>query len=362
MNNYSSGYKFVVDTPFSALFLSCLVDRLGHPPSGIILESKIGIDNPDFHFNALKTLIASYGLLVEREVTLPSHYFITDSASSRIDQALVYRKFKKNILKIISPSSSVKYIGSSTSSLLRAIRNPIFFDHGASDYLYDKKSENCKGKAYNFIFSLFGASRVSYSSFVYTPFPYARLKKFVDLYSYDIPTSIKQYYSSCFPPEYSPVTLLLPRSGWHLGPKMPMHDDRYDESNLKLVNEHCSRDQLILIKYHPSVYQGSNVQDLFTSKCRRIGYNVVNVDECLPRYLRGRIPAEILIKLFSVKKIVSAGSSVPFNYCHLKSLSSIIDMRPFSFQDQLRHQQYLGSLYSQINLLIPHDRRVRLLS
>ena len=59
---------------------------------------------------------------------------------------------------------------------------------------------------------------------------------------------------------------------------------------------------------------------------RDSGYDVLIIDEFLPIFLRGQIPAELLIKEFDIKKVVTEVSATVFNIAHLDVMSLVGDM------------------------------------
>jgi len=90
---------------------------------------------------------------------------------------------------------------------------------------------------------------------------------------------------------------------------------------------------------------------------KNLGYQVKNVDDFFPGYLKSRVPAEIIVNHYSIQKIISSGSSVNFNYANLPEIKNIIDLGVFknsqngkySLSENEEYTNILADLYGKLN-------------
>ena len=266
------------------------------------------------------------------------------------------------MLSSYSPFKLTKYICSSSSGIVKLVKseNAICFDHGIGDYLTPLI---IKSNIINFFLNLVKIfflniigfyNYFSYDSY-YTPFFFKKnINKFIDLSKYRIPLFLRNKLS-ILKLNHKKIVLVLVRSEWHLSKKKPEHSSIFDTFNLKLIQRNCSKNESIIIKYHPSVFLKKSPNESLERKCKDLGYNVINVDSYLPNNLKGMLPAEIIINYFNIKKIVSAdGSAVLFNFSHLNNIEKTIDDVPFlSIEKQASHQEAISKLCIAGNNLIP---------
>ena len=92
------------------------------------------------------------------------------------------------------------------------------------------------------------------------------------------------------------------------------------------------------------------------TKLTQLGYKVKNIDDIFPDYLKSRVPAEIIVNHYSVK-IISAGSSVNFNYSNLPEIKNVIDLGIYNnqtggvdtFPENEENTKILADLYTKLN-------------
>lgn len=348
---------FVVDSSFSAMFVSCLIDIEGIQSPNVLIEAKDGINKIDPHQFIIKSILKNHAVCYLQNVSVPQPYFLYRPTDFWIVKIFKLLRFRFAMFGRIKIHSGVEYIAPTSSSIALVATNVKLFDHGADDYLSKRAPRSILDRFKKLTFSVLGVPGLSYREPSFTPFPFVPWKKFVDLYNYRISSEIAGVLSH-FNLTNRNIALVLLRSNSHTSAGLPFHDDRFDEFNLRLIVSHCGVNETLLLKYHPSVYEGGKVTDSLVPKCLALGYQCIDVDSQLPSSYRGQIPAELIVKFFDIKKIVSSGSATSHNLSHVKGISSIIDMTSSNIDDQAELQDYLLQLYKKLNSYIPEGNKI----
>lgn len=354
---------FVVDTSFAAIMVNNIIKSENISNPKVIIEKKQGIHRFDGFENSVKDMLSSHNVSYEKIVTVPSPFYVYIKEDGIINKIKKLIKWKKNILENFKPKNNVKYIGSTSSSLMKVISQPnsYLFDDGASSYIshqsYNiKPYEKLKNYLSYLFFKIINLDNMRFKNTTYSAFPYKEQGKIINLSKNITPTIIKNYLEK-YQPENEKIAFVLCVSTHQIFKELPIYKEKYNYLNIELIKKYCSKDELIFLKFHQTVYGSDKSEKDLANELKRLGYKVLNVDDLFPNYLKSRVPAEIIVNHYSIKKIISSGSSVNFNYANSPDIENIIDLGVFkddkntsySLSENEEYTNILADLYGKLN-------------
>ena len=138
---------------------------------------------------------------------------------------------------------------------------------------------------------------------------------------------------------------------------MPVYKEKYNKLYVNLIKKHCSKDETLIIKFHQSVFGTDSAEELLLKNLSELGFNIKNIDNIFPDHLKSRVPAEIIINHYNIKKIISSGSSVNFNYSNSTDIENIIDLSiykdektgSYTLSENSEYTKILSNLYFKLN-------------
>lgn len=334
---------YIIDSINTAIAVSILIKKEKNSFE-IILEKKIGIDDLHDYEPSLKFIYSELVNFLTKTIWVPSYYFLGNGKSifQKIKEG---RAFKRKILQIFPLKKNLTYIGPRTSSIMMAAANMDckYIDHGYGEYAERthllKKNDRILLDWSRYIknFKLYIAFiigmpviRMSKEKIIYTlcrlNHDFAIHLNFMEVSLSNKFLSILSLVKKKYFLKKNPI-LFLPASERHSQQGIPFYSGDFDTANYQLIVKHCSKEDFIIIKFHGILYLSNrNPKTKLADLLRDSGYDVLIIDEFLPIFLRGQIPAELLIKEFDIKKVVTEVSATVFNISHLDGMSLVCDM------------------------------------
>jgi hypothetical protein len=354
---------YIIDSINTAIAVSILIKKEKNSFE-IILEKKIGIDDLCDYEPSLKFIYSEIANFLTKTIWVPNYYFLGygESIFQKIKKG---RAFKRKILQIFPLKKNLTYIGPRTSSIMMAAANMDckYIDHGYGEYAERTDLIN-KSDQIHFDWSRYIKNFKLYIAFI-IGMPVIKMSKEKIIYSLcrlnhdcaihlnfmevslsnefiSILSLIKKTYFQ----KKNPI-LFLPASDRHSQQGIPSYNGDFDIANYQLIVKHCSTADFILIKFHGILYLSDrNPKTKLADLLRDSGYDVLIIDEFLPIFLRGQIPAELLIKEFDIKKVVTEVSATVFNIAHLDGMSLVCDMSisPAFLERNFKHWLLIKSI------------------
>lgn len=358
---------YIIDSINTALIVSILI-REEYNNFEVYLEKKIGIDDLNDYEDSLRFIYPEISNFIIKEVWVPSYYFFS-WGKSIFEKIKIRRNFKKSIKEIFPFENQCTYIGPRTSSIILAAnsRDCRYIDHGYGEYA--GRAELIRGhqgllsnllgiyKGIKSSISLYlgmPSLKLSKKNYIYTlcqlEGDYATHIDFMKILLSDkfltILRSIKLRYFSATSP-----TLFLAASERHSAQGMPSYRGDFDLVNCNLITKHCKKTDFIIIKFHGVLYYSDqNPKSRLVELLKINGFDSIIIDDHLPFSLRGQVPAELLIKVFEIKKVVSEVSATVFNIAHIDDIHSTCDLSlsPSFLDRNLLHWQMIKRVNSLV--------------
>ena len=354
---------FVVDSPFSAIMVSSIIVKENIIKPRVIIEIKEGVHRFDGFEKSIKDLLSVHDVIYEKIITVPTPFYIYLTNESSIEKLKKLNLWKKNILNSYKPDKNLKYIGSTSSGLMKIIdkSNSLLFDDGASSYISQndyKKGilKKIKNQISYLFFKSLNLENMRFKNTAYSAFPFKENSDIISLSEYTTPPVIEGYLKK-FIPSKKKVTLILCNGTHHILKEMPVYKKKYNDLYIRLIKSHCSKDETLLIKFHQSVFGTDSAEEILLRNLIELGFDAKNIDSYFPNHLKSRVPAEIIINHYKIKKIISSGSSVNFNYANTSNIENIIDLSiykdkdngSYSLSENADYTKILSDLYSKLN-------------
>lgn len=347
--NKKNNIIYVIDSPIIAVMAA--IANEGHCIRGI-LEIKDGISIGPM----VRAILGNHELRLE-EISVPSKYFVgaAGTVASRIG---ALKSFYKEILSVFEIDPTALYVGPSCSSLMACIPHAqrYYLDHGAGDYLRRFQRTSPRAKVVAAIKTFFdlklgfptlaiphyvpGATLAKLKGDHYTHLDYADYQPTIQVKN--ILSAVSEHVR-----KVENVALVLPTTTWHSAAGFAGDATEYDELNIELVARYCTKDELLLIKYHPVLYAAREIRKNYTAKLEALGFNAIDIDDMVDAKYRGNIPAELLIQACNVTKIVCEQSSLLYNLAHKESPRLIADTGIFN--DRLKRNGVVNSHFDTLN-------------
>lgn len=315
---------FVIDGIMTAFIVSIIANS---NKINCIFELKNGYESLESIFDLL---CAGKNITVLNRYFLPHRYYLIDK-SKPLKSFRALRSFS-NDLSIVPTDNFKFYAGATTSSIMSMIYpedRKIYIDHGTNNY-YDRKYKSepslrnslfyVIGKLLhtpNLYFSKFNKGftlcKMKTDNFVHIDYRDFNSAALVDHLSGLIETTSK----------FKANVLVLPTSSWHNKDGISGDTIAYDEINIAMIERNTSKDEVLYIKYHPSLRYANNIKIELMSKLRALGYTVFNIEDLVKDGLGLLIPAEALIRYCSFNKVLSEESALLWNIAHNEELAVI---------------------------------------
>jgi len=355
---------FIVDSPIVALILSLAIPRDCH--FFIVLELKVGIDDQLPNFKAtMLAILSEHTYTVFDQIFVPSPYFI--SGRNRCQKVRNLILFSREVRSLFRVNDFNLLVGPATSSIF--LCNPqiqrFVIDHGVGDYL--------KRKCQAGIFPLL-AHCGKYLLFRLFKYPYAPL---VDNHSLGF--SLTAFKASncthvalsdyCYPKAfdavfknlkasidgYTKLTLVLPSAIAHSEDGFDRDTRPFDKINIDMILRSCNKDELILLKFHPTAFS-SSIPVTLGDSLRAYGFHSLNIDDLLPGDYQGHLPVEIIAIALGIKKIVAEASAALWNLASIDNVEVIAD--PVVFDGQFNRKFCSHSFCERMNLISKYEVKI----
>jgi hypothetical protein len=353
MYHRDSKVWIIVDSPTLALLSSLLPEDL-LDGAIVIVESKLSIDDGIQLDSFINHMLPVFHDLAIETVEVPSHY--SSFRKSLFNKFIAKRSLRSKALlslknKGINIVKNDIVIGPRTSLLMNSLThaNRMYIDHGFAEYgrrarYYDlsailKILTNFIVSFKHLILRLFGIpfAKPAYS----TSFTACKLDKdtchHLDFMHMNLSNEFIQelFHLKSVLLTTNP-TLVCLDGDMHTGDSGPIYNKIYDNINFDLILRHCSTSETLILKYHPSLYlNGQRPISCLEALLNKNGFKTFNVDQILPSFLAGLLPAEVLIRELAINKIVSSGTAVSFNSSHIDAIVSVLDFNTNSPNAQL---------------------------
>jgi hypothetical protein len=350
MNENISNKIFVIDSNTTALMVSLIAQD---KPIRCVYEIKEGLSNKTH--NGLFDLILSENIIIEKKIikVQPKYFLLNKKHIIKSVLNLIKFRRKHHHIKI---EKDFYYVGPSTSTIMAYVdkNKKYYLDHGTGDY-YARLLPN-KNTSRNYFLNKF---------FIYLGFPeiFSEFRKkgyslcqinndrffHLDVVNYHIPKEIKIGLNKIKnkTENFTKISLLLPVSSWHNKNGIDGNSSKYDDLNIQMCQNNFTKDELILVKFHPSLFMADKVNITLIDKLKLLGYSAIIVDEYLPDDLSYFLPAEILVLHLGITKIVSEESSLLFNLTHLSDIKLIAE--PYIFNIPCERDNRLIKIIDVIN-------------
>lgn len=343
---------FIVDSYTTALMISMIVKKNA---IRCIYEIKDGFSSE--YYNIFDDILSTNNITRLERIEVKQKFFILNKRKPlKTISNIVKFKFQHRHLKI---EKDCVYIGSNTSTFMSFIEEnkKQYLDHGTGDYL-----ARVKNIRYLKIKSLLNKFLISFGFF--SIFPIYRKNGFtmckmtndnfihLDVTKYEVPEKIKNKIKKLidFVSEHEKTTLVLPVSAWHCKSGVDGNTTIYDELNIKMCEDCCNTDELLLLKFHPSLKMARNIEMTLIPKLEAKGYKVILLNEFLPNELQYYLSAEIIVNELKIKKIVSEESSLLFNYSHLNDME--LYGYPYLFDKEFNRDKTVIDTYKVLNKIL----------
>lgn len=345
---------FIVDSYTTAFMISIIAKK---NPIKCIYEYKEGFSQ--LYNNIYVEVLSNTIFSNLEEITVKQKFFLINKKKPFKS---IYNIFKfKNQHKHLKIDKDCIYVGSSTSVILSFVEESkrYYLDHGTGDYLSRTKKnsfEKIKSTLNNILltfgfFSIFKETKKN-------GFTLCKMKNdtftHIDATKYEIPQVLKEKLNGVieFVDKYQKRTLILPTSNWHNKDGVDGNTSIYDELNIKMCEDSCLKDELLILKFHPSLRMAKNINITLIDKLEERGYKVLILDSLLPEELQYYLPAEIFINILNIKKIVTEESSVLFNHSHLNGFELI--GYPYLFDAPCHRNGLIINVYKTLDKFLIH--------
>lgn len=353
MNKNISNKIFVIDSNTTALMVSLIAKD---KPIRCVYEIKEGFSD-DKH-NGLFDLILSENIILEKKtIKVQPKYFLLNKKHI-IKSILNLIKFRRKH-RHIKIEKDFYYVGASTSTIMAYVgkNKKYYLDHGTGDYYARllKNKNTSRNYFLNKIFIFLGLPAI-FSEFKKKGYSLCKINNdnflHLNVIDYVIPkiikAGLKKLKNQC--ENFPKISLLLPVSSWHSENGIDGNSSKYDDLNIQMCQNNFTKDELILVKFHPSLFMANKVNITLIDKLNLLGYSAIIVDEYLPDELRYFLPAEILVLHLGITKIVSEESSLLFNLAHLNSVILVAEV--YIFNVPCERNNYLVEIVKKMNLYL----------
>ena len=327
--NFDDLSVFVIDSPLIAFMVRLIAEDR---KINVIYEIKEGIDNKSKNEYVYDLILDGVDIANKNIISTPSPFFLLNP-KKKVRSALKIVSFQLRMNLISRRLKYTKYFGPLTSSLIKSnpLVNYINLDHGVSDYYERISGLKRIKKSTEFILKM--SSLFKIHTLIETPskmgFTLCKLNNdnyiHLDYSKFSLENKISililEYFSSI---NLKDATLVFPINKWHSEEGFSIDVGEFDEINLNLVLNNCEKNEFIILKYHPTVYQTGGPSRTLKEKIEKLGYNAIIFDDMLSNVnLKGQIPAEIAIKALNITKLIGENSATFYNVSHRINIKKI---------------------------------------
>ena len=319
----------------------------------IIFERKKGIDKNIDTEKLSRKLYKNFEGINSINISVQSPYFL-GHGQNIFKKIKAYRNFRKETLKNLTFDDRKNYIGPRTSSLMISLTkyNRIFIDHGYGEYgerasYINKYLKLWYRRVKDQIIILFGlaAAGIGRDGQVVSLCKMNNdWAKHLDYSELIISNYAKEILKNTDINNNRRIVLFLAAGERHSDKGLPQYDGSFDSTNIALIKKNIVPEEFVIIKFHGSLYQENNKPKTnIVRLLNEIGIKSVIFDDIISKDLVGNIPAEILIKYFSIKKIVCECSATVCNISNKKEIEKIVDFsctENFELRNGQHHQKF----------------------
>ena len=357
------GVILVIDSGTTAMLASLVAAR--YPVSNIILEKKDGIDMLHDYEKAALFIFTALRSIDSIVLHVPSPYYLYNQSDKFYVKVKKLWTFRSSVLSKSTLPDGHKYLGPMTSSVMQCStsREREYLDHGLGEPAFRASCLNRRGfhKALLMAKSVY---KQLLKSIFRIPFCDLSLSKchalcllkgdnseFYDFRDLVVSSEFKDILSSIkeqFFSKRKPI-LLLAVGNIHTEKGLPVYSQEYDAVNLSIILKHVAPTDFVVTKFHGSLYAAgkspdSELQNLLAES----GYDSIDIDACLPDFLKGHVPAEVLAKELCFSKVLCCGSATVFNMAHVHNIELISDLSGYSSNPSLH-----SKIVDVVNLVNP---------
>lgn len=322
---------YIIDSPISALMAAIFCET---KTINCIIEIKTGIDDQISFIPTIKAILSSF-VMVEKIVTVPNQYF-NKSKFGFLSELRKKKKLSKEIKNLIEYNESIIYIGSVTSVILNCIPadQQFYFDHGTGDYLRRLAKKTFKQKVKIILINILRINLIFSKKNYINKSKGATLAKFrndkylhLDYQSYQMTEELSNIMHKLLEAteNHENKTLVLPTSTWHSIKGFDGDATNFNKLNIQLIERNCTKEELLILKYHPTLYNANNTQKNLTLLLSNMGYSVLDVDDIISDQYKGQIPGELIVKFCKINKVVCEQSSLLYNLSHNEKIKLVAD-------------------------------------
>jgi len=336
----SKNIVYVINSPLVAM--ACSVKEYKSNQVNIILE-KVDKNGAIIDYEEISRLIIGNHKKINliASYALPPPFSVDITENNQLIKLVKKIKYCLAVKKKVRYDVSFEYIGFITSSYLEcAPREQIkYIDHGFGEparRLLKTDTTNLKLLMLKKILkALMGLPPQKNANE-----HYFALAKFIgdscihiDLSQYRVPKRLRSQFSMLeIKTSDLQKTLVLVSDQWE-----GFDNEGYDigkmiSSNVSMVEKNCSKNEIILLKGHPSqcLSNNHNVISAVAVLLKKSGFKVYNLDECVSEEIRCKLPAEIFLNFIKIKRVVFEASATPLAFLHKQSIGAVMECELFS--------------------------------
>lgn len=309
---------FIIDSTTTALMVSLIAKG---EAVNCIFERKRGIDTDKayelfMNFSRQCLNIAEY-----EEITVPSRFFL--AGGNLLSRYLKFYFFSRAVRKVFKEYTGFTYIGPGTSSIMNCLKcnpqNIYYLYHGTIDcYRYykmleKKKSHGVKSRLKEFIFSkilclpnsdwndFFSIQGYSLINMNEINVKWLNYKDFNNKYIEKRLSNLKGVTSN------KKWAMFCPIHDVHTKEGISSNITDYNQQNIDFLKKYISKDEHVMIKCHPSVYQ---MNDLIKNNLNNVVMELLDTDakdvvKYIPDDIGGAvIPMEVLFRYCNFVKLI----------------------------------------------------------
>jgi hypothetical protein len=276
------------------------------------------------------------------------------------------REFNRKINNLYKYSTSDKYYGSVTSSLMLCSpsSNRVYLDHGFIEPLRRILSSentsfilNLQKKIVSILHKPLGIqpfdiekNRIGYTTSLIKNDSF----NYISLNKYNINNKLNSLFSLLINQKSKNFrnVLGLMSSDWHSYDNFPTYRHCFNELNLNLIKRNCNTSDNIFIKFHRQLFIHGFDSQSFIDFCFLNGYNVIDIDKYIPIKFRGLIPVELLIKPLAIKKLFAEVSAALINIVNYSEIEVCMDYKNYNKVRSNEEQKLIQNVIKLNNQLI----------
>ena len=310
---------FVIDSTTTALMVSLIAKGKA---VNCIFERKIGVDTDKAYELFMNFSRQCLNIAECEEIIVPSRFFLAEG--NVLSRYLTFYYFSKKVRKVFKERSGFTYIGPGTSSIMNCLqcdsKNIYYLYHGTIDcYRYYKTLEkNNKLHGIKNIIKKYIFDNILY-------LPNSCWNGFFSMQGYSLINmneinvkwlNYKDFNCEYIEKELADLKKIISNKKWVMF--CPIHDvhtkdgisssiTNYNQQNIDFLQKYISKDEHVMIKCHPSIYQMNDMIDnnLNNIVMELLGIDAKDVVDYIPEDIGSSvIPMEVLFRYCNFVKLI----------------------------------------------------------